>query len=202
MPTPDPALAAENERHAKAETELAAMREKLAKLERKLEIYRLGAHESGHLFCWCVENLPKFPPMEGQWIDDVKRRLQAAAAPASPPQAETAKTPVQWFTSGPLRYACDCGWHSAKGEAFAAQACYEAAMSESTQPSPAAVDVDEVAGKIADKIIWQWLFEENRSATLKLTQGQLPLASFEIQSAMVRAKNYIAGILREELKGH
>jgi hypothetical protein len=39
--------------------------------------YKQAAHEIGHLFCWCVENLPKFPPMEGDWLDEVKRRLQA-----------------------------------------------------------------------------------------------------------------------------
>lgn len=43
--------------------------------ERKLELYEPACRESGDLFCWCVEHLSKFPPMNGKWIDDVKTRL-------------------------------------------------------------------------------------------------------------------------------
>lgn len=43
---------------------------------RMLEIYKSA--KPGHLFAWCVENLKHFPPMEGHWHDDVKRRLSAA----------------------------------------------------------------------------------------------------------------------------
>ena len=45
--------------------------------------YKQAAHEIGELFCWCVENLEKFPPAPGvEWIDDVKRRLKAITEPA------------------------------------------------------------------------------------------------------------------------
>jgi hypothetical protein len=38
--------------------------------------YRQAAHDIGELFVWCVEHLHPFPPIEGEWLDEVKRRLQ------------------------------------------------------------------------------------------------------------------------------
>lgn len=43
-----------------------------------LRHYKIAAHETGDLFCWCVQNLDNFPPMEGNWTDEVKKRLYAA----------------------------------------------------------------------------------------------------------------------------
>jgi hypothetical protein len=37
--------------------------------------YKRAAKDQGDLFCWCVQNLKKFPPIEGKWTEDVKRRL-------------------------------------------------------------------------------------------------------------------------------
>lgn len=37
------------------------------------------AKQGADLFCWCVENLEKFPPREGAWHDDIKRRLTEAS---------------------------------------------------------------------------------------------------------------------------
>lgn len=39
--------------------------------------YKQAAEQIGDLFCWCVQNLSKFPPLEGEWIDEVKKRLRA-----------------------------------------------------------------------------------------------------------------------------
>jgi hypothetical protein len=38
-----------------------------------------ACHDIGKLFCWCVEHLQDFPPIEGEWIDEVLRRLAADA---------------------------------------------------------------------------------------------------------------------------
>jgi hypothetical protein len=40
-----------------------------------LRAYKQAARDIGHLFCWCLEHLPKFPPMHGEWLDVVKERL-------------------------------------------------------------------------------------------------------------------------------
>lgn len=48
------------------------------KNSRLTELYKSAAHESGKLFCWCVENLQKFPPSDVKWQEDVKQRLQRA----------------------------------------------------------------------------------------------------------------------------
>ena len=78
-PTPmDKAKAAALSAIDRYAAENARLKEQLAKAERKIEIYR--RHDLGHLFCWCVENLGKFPPIEGEWTDEVKRRLQQLAA--------------------------------------------------------------------------------------------------------------------------
>jgi hypothetical protein len=45
-----------------------------------LKLYKQAAHENGELFCWCVQNLEKFPPIEGDWLDEVKRRLKQLTA--------------------------------------------------------------------------------------------------------------------------
>ena len=42
--------------------------------------YKEAAHEIGVLFCWCLENLKPFPPIEGDWLDVVKERLLAGDA--------------------------------------------------------------------------------------------------------------------------
>ena len=47
----------------------------IAAKDRMIELYRRA--DLGHLFCWCVENLQKFPPLQGEWIETVKRRLGA-----------------------------------------------------------------------------------------------------------------------------
>jgi hypothetical protein len=41
-----------------------------------LEIYKRGAKQSGDLFVWCCENIRPFPPLDGDWLDEVKRRLK------------------------------------------------------------------------------------------------------------------------------
>ena len=58
--------------------ELAALREQVAGYPSPgvLKLYKQAAHEQGKLFCWCVANLEKFPPIEGDWLDEVKRRLK------------------------------------------------------------------------------------------------------------------------------
>lgn len=38
------------------------------------------AKQGAELFCWCVESLNRFPPQEGEWHDDIKRRLNEAVA--------------------------------------------------------------------------------------------------------------------------
>lgn len=40
--------------------------------------YKKAAKETSELFCWCIENLKGFPPIESDWIDDVKSRLKPA----------------------------------------------------------------------------------------------------------------------------
>lgn len=42
-------------------------------LAKRVELYRRA--DLGHLFCWCVEHLKKFPPIQGEWTDEVERRL-------------------------------------------------------------------------------------------------------------------------------
>jgi hypothetical protein len=42
-----------------------------------------ACHEIGDLFCWCVENLGKMPPRDGDWLGEVKRRLAADEAERS-----------------------------------------------------------------------------------------------------------------------
>jgi hypothetical protein len=42
-------------------------------MDRRMVMYRHA--DLGHLFCWCVENLHKFPPLQGEWTDIVKQRL-------------------------------------------------------------------------------------------------------------------------------
>ena len=43
--------------------------------------YRRAAKQIGELFCWCVENLKPFPPRDGEWINEVKRRLATPSPP-------------------------------------------------------------------------------------------------------------------------
>lgn len=57
---------------------LAERDAEIATLNRKVELYR--RHDLGGLFCWCVEHLDKFPPIEGEWQDEVKRRLSESQA--------------------------------------------------------------------------------------------------------------------------
>lgn len=40
--------------------------------------YHRAARQIGDLFCWCVKNLRKFPPIEGDWLDVVKERLKGS----------------------------------------------------------------------------------------------------------------------------
>lgn len=51
--------------------ELSAVQKEL----KLLPLYRRGANWSGQLFCWAVENLTRFPQMEGTANDEFKRRL-------------------------------------------------------------------------------------------------------------------------------
>ena len=51
-----------------------------------------NAKEFAAFFCWCVEHLQKFPPMEGEWLDEVKRRLRLADAYV----AERDERPITW----------------------------------------------------------------------------------------------------------
>lgn len=52
----------------------------LDRLRRQLQLHQQGSQESGDLFCWCVENLPKFPPVEGEWVATVKQLLKGNLA--------------------------------------------------------------------------------------------------------------------------
>ena len=61
--------------------------QRLAEAERLVEIQRPATKTVGNLFCWCLENLQPWPPIEGEWVDDVKRRLKQLTAS----QAEAAK---------------------------------------------------------------------------------------------------------------
>ena len=56
-------------------------------IERLIEIQRPATKTVGNLFCWCLENLQPWPPTEGEWVDDVKRRLKQLTSA----QAEVAK---------------------------------------------------------------------------------------------------------------
>ncbi len=60
---------------------LEAEREQLIATSRllRLQVERYRKHDLGHLFCWCVQNLEKFPPIQGEWEEEVKRRLLEAA---------------------------------------------------------------------------------------------------------------------------
>jgi hypothetical protein len=33
------------------------------------------AHKTAYFFCWCIENLKQFPLIDGDWREDIKRRL-------------------------------------------------------------------------------------------------------------------------------
>jgi hypothetical protein len=43
-----------------------------------------SASKGAALFCWCVEHLEKFPPIEGDWRDDLKRRFMETASENNP----------------------------------------------------------------------------------------------------------------------
>ncbi len=87
------------------------------------------------------------------FVDSFVSRLRARFSP--PPADVDSKTPAQWFTAGPMRYACDVGWHSAKGQYAAAKLCYDAAMKEAQHLPAAPRDADTLAEKI-----WQMLYDE------------------------------------------
>lgn len=42
-----------------------------------------GSAQYSNLFVWCVENLKGFPPIEGEWFDDVKARLMRSESSPS-----------------------------------------------------------------------------------------------------------------------
>ncbi len=44
-----------------------------------------ACHDIGDLFCWCVQNLKGFPPIKGEWIEDIKNRLKPREAAQAEP---------------------------------------------------------------------------------------------------------------------
>lgn len=59
-----------------------------------------GNAQYSNLFVWCVENLQGFPPIEGEWIDDVKARLMRSESPPSEEKILAASFDKWWPTSG------------------------------------------------------------------------------------------------------
>lgn len=71
------------------ETRWRLLMELQQKQARRVELYR--KHDMGHLFCWCVENLDRFPPIMGEWTEEVKKRLLAherSMRTSAPPKQE------------------------------------------------------------------------------------------------------------------
>lgn len=55
--------------------ELTSLRARLEAAERHRDLYKRGAKLSGDLFCWCVENLSGFPPIDHDANEEIKLRL-------------------------------------------------------------------------------------------------------------------------------
>jgi hypothetical protein len=73
------------------DAEITELKAQLAAKDREIEIYKRGAKQSGELFCWCVTNLKSFPPIDGEWLDEIKRRLLASESHAALAASEPTK---------------------------------------------------------------------------------------------------------------
>lgn len=90
-----------------------------------------GSAQYSNLFVWCVENLKGFPPIEGEWFDDVKARLMRSESSPSEEKIRAAMFEAwlerQYPTSGKrpwnlhrefkdaLRGAYQAGWKDRGG---------------------------------------------------------------------------------------
>lgn len=92
--------------------------------------YRLAAKQIGDLFCWCVENLERFPPMKGEWTDEIKRRLKAASAAGGGSLVGLCRTGVEMD---------NCPWCNAEARDTFSFACGSVRPSYVT-PSPCQAD--------------------------------------------------------------
>jgi hypothetical protein len=155
-----------------------------------VEHYKRASRDYGDLFCWCVQNLEKFPPLEGRWTDEVKRRLSQSQPPASEPSGREAEryTPASLF-DGWLRHQAKWSVRDRLDIRNKAVELFGLPAAPAGEREEADTDPDQILAMCGP----HWVDEETKRV---ISEAKERIAALEASHAALQAKlDAVAGLV-------